>query len=255
MPHVDSDCLELDFAMSFFKRGCAIVRQVFSADEITTIAAASERLYETGMSESETFERDGTRFVFDGDILNRVVWCLGMAPDLTMICQDLRLVEPSISLLQSTKCDHIISQIHYKKPGDGVKFGWHQDSWNRRYDTPQWLAPLSKETGNCTGFVQTITAIDPMTLSNGPLRFIPGSPALGHLGDWDSNVGQHIKRGPIEDIVLAPGDVAFMHPYCLHASSPNTGTIARRVLINGYAAPGVNRRMYPGCGSGVSISL
>jgi ectoine hydroxylase-related dioxygenase (phytanoyl-CoA dioxygenase family) len=47
-----------------------------------------------------------------------------------------------------------------------------------------------------------------------------------------------------------PGDVLFFGPYAVHGSLPNTSSTPRRVLINGYAAPGVNGRVYPGSGLG-----
>jgi len=36
----------------------------------------------------------------------------------------------------------------------------------------------------------------------------------------------------------------------VHGSGPNEGTTPRRVLINGYAHPGANHRVYPGEGAG-----
>ena len=44
-------------------------------------------------------------------------------------------------------------------------------------------------------------------------------------------------------------------PYTFHASDPNVSEGPRRALINGYACPGANRRIYPGRGSGRLLSV
>ena len=51
-------------------------------------------------------------------------------------------------------------------------------------------------------------------------------------------------------IASIPGDTIFFGPYTAHASVENTSDKYRRVLINGYASPGANRRVYPGDGAG-----
>jgi ectoine hydroxylase-related dioxygenase (phytanoyl-CoA dioxygenase family) len=51
-------------------------------------------------------------------------------------------------------------------------------------------------------------------------------------------------------LTMEPGDALFFGPYVFHASEPNRGRSPRRALINGYASPGANRRVYPGRGSG-----
>jgi len=44
--------------------------------------------------------------------------------------------------------------------------------------------------------------------------------------------------------------VIFFGPYTAHMSKANTSDHYRRVLINGYATPGANHRVYPGAGLG-----
>jgi hypothetical protein len=44
--------------------------------------------------------------------------------------------------------------------------------------------------------------------------------------------------------------VLFFGPYAVHGSTSNESKYSRRVLINGYAYPGANGRVYPGEGSG-----
>jgi ectoine hydroxylase-related dioxygenase (phytanoyl-CoA dioxygenase family) len=51
-------------------------------------------------------------------------------------------------------------------------------------------------------------------------------------------------------VAARPGDTLFFGPYTAHASFENTSNRYRRILINGYAFPGANSRVYPGDGAG-----
>jgi hypothetical protein len=61
-----------------------------------------------------------------------------------------------------------------------------------------------------------------------------------------------VDLGGVRAVTIAaqPGDTLFFGPYTAHASSENRSGRYRRVLINGYAYPGANRRVYPGDGAG-----
>ena len=56
-------------------------------------------------------------------------------------------------------------------------------------------------------------------------------------------------------VAAQPGDVLFFGPYTVHASIENLSTCYRRVLINGYAYPGANHRIYPGDGAGRRLTV
>jgi hypothetical protein len=56
-------------------------------------------------------------------------------------------------------------------------------------------------------------------------------------------------------VVGHAGDVLFFGPYAVHGSTPNQSRSPRRVLINGYAAPGANGRFYPGKGACRTLTL
>jgi ectoine hydroxylase-related dioxygenase (phytanoyl-CoA dioxygenase family) len=150
--------------------------------------------------------------------------------------------------------DHLLSQAHFKRPRDGVIFGWHQDIRHRDKGNGTWTDVNGKGS-----FVQTVLVLDEMTPDSGPLLFIPGSSTWGRvdLGDHDYDVPHPSKNIPvqfrIEDavaIAAQPGDTLFFGPYTVHASFENTSNHYRRVLINGYASPGANHRDYPGDGAG-----
>jgi ectoine hydroxylase-related dioxygenase (phytanoyl-CoA dioxygenase family) len=173
--------------------------------------------------------------------IHRVVWCGACEPVLSDYGADPRLMRPAAELLGSATMNQLINQAHYKMPGDGVEFEWHQDSTHRRYGHPDWI-----DVNGRGSYVQTAIAIDPMRENNGPLRFIPGSGRRGHVSDPKHRIA-------VENAValtMNPGDVVLFGPYVFHSSAPNRSNDPRRTLINGYAAPGANSRDYPGRGSG-----
>ena len=97
-----------------------------------------------------------------------------------------------------------------------------------------------------------------MSTDSGPLQFIPGSCQWGRVdfGDHDYDRPDYTPRTPPEfreeDVVTVAakaGDVLMFGPYTAHASFENISPTYRRVLINGYAYPGANRREYPGDGA------
>jgi ectoine hydroxylase-related dioxygenase (phytanoyl-CoA dioxygenase family) len=107
--------------------------------------------------------------------------------------------------------------------------------------------------------VQTLIVLDEMTPDSGPLKFIPGSSKWGRVdfgdgaGDKPPQATNASARAPEADavtITAQPGDTLFFGPYTAHASFENTSDRYRRVLINGFASPGANRRVYPGDGAG-----
>jgi ectoine hydroxylase-related dioxygenase (phytanoyl-CoA dioxygenase family) len=151
--------------------------------------------------------------------------------------------------------DHLLNQAHFKRPRDGVVFDWHQDIQHRDKGNGTWT-----DVNGSGSFVQTVIVLDEMTSDSGPLVFISGSSKWGRL-DFDkrggSNPPQAKGRGArfrrddaAVTIAAQPGDTLFFGPYTIHASSENTSDRYRRILINGYASPGANRRVYPGDGAG-----
>jgi ectoine hydroxylase-related dioxygenase (phytanoyl-CoA dioxygenase family) len=65
-----------------------------------------------------------------------------------------------------------------------------------------------------------------------------------------AGVDETVDADRAETITGPAGSVIFFGPYAVHGSTPNASSVPRRVLINGYAYPGANGRVYPGEGSG-----
>lgn len=238
----------------FHEDGFVVVPGVFSRAEIARMGRAFDRLRRLAESLTDREDFRGARFVLDRTpdrtVIHRIVWCGTAAPVLGGFGRDERLVEMAADLLGSERMDHLINQAHFKQPNDGVAFPWHQDSSNRRFGT-EWT-----DVNGRGSYVQTAIAVDDHTEHNGPLRFIPGSNRLGHLGLERDGVEltDHVDTSRAVSATMRAGSVLLFGPYTVHCSSPNVSTVPRRTLINGYAYPGANARSYPGCGLGVRLT-
>ena len=237
---------------AFFDDGFVVRPGLFAPAEVEGMRAAFERLRELARRLGQTCEHDGSLFVLAPPAtehgpprIDRIVWCGAAEPVLSELGQDPRLLAMVSQLLGSRQMTQIINQAHFKLPGDGVEFPWHQDSIHRRYGEGCW-----DDVNGRGSYVQTVVAVDAMTEDNGPLQFIPGSCRLGHVGLPEGELPDGLDEQAAVSVTLAPGDVALFGPYTFHRSLPNQSTVARRVFINGFASPGANRRVYPGCGEG-----
>ena len=236
----------------FAERGFTVVREVFDTAEVDRMRRAFERLEQTARRLGETTMHRGTQFVVErnsrGDLqIKRIVWCGGAEQSLSALGADRRLVGMACRLIGCEAVSQLINQAHFKFPGDEVTFEWHQDSKHRRYGTDLWTDVTGRGS-----FVETTTAVDPMTDNNGPLQFIPGSNELGHVPtEPDGSLPDDLfDASEAVTLTLEPGDVALFGPYTIHGSGPNDSDHPRRLFLNGFAHPDANRRDYPGCDAG-----
>ncbi len=221
---------------AFDEGGFFVLRGLFSADEVRAAREALERLYQTAQTLRATGDHAGAFFVVSPPpeggpvvvpvVVQRVVWAGGAEPVLLRLSEDARLVEPALQLLRTSTCEQLLCQAHYKMPNDGVAFDWHKDIQHRDKGGDTW-----RDVNGRGSFVQTILLVDDMTEENGPLEFLPA------------------PHAPAITVTGRAGDVLFFGPWAVHGSRPNTSPLSRRVLINGYAAPGANGRHYPGAGA------
>jgi len=231
---------------AFLRDGYAVVRGLFSANEIEKIAAAADQLYREGVAHGRSF-RHGNLFYNiaqggSGEPMVRMVqWPSYHQRALNAVRLDMRiarLLEP----LLGAHLKQIINQVHWKARGSLGDFAWHQDSRSRR------PASVYRNLGN--SYVQTGLAIDPHGPESGGMRFIPGSHVRGDL-DMDCSkkalgtplldealqaVG--LSAGDAVDLVLEPGDLALWSPYLVHGSGHNRSGHRRRFYINGYVRAG-----------------
>jgi ectoine hydroxylase-related dioxygenase (phytanoyl-CoA dioxygenase family) len=243
--------------IGFHETGWIVRKALFRRDEVSRMQKCFDRLVWLASGMHETGLNRGSHFVFgerNGErIIKRVVWAGGSQPYLLQIGEDPRLTVPASQLLQSCTIEQLLSQAHFKRPGDGVIFGWHQDIQHRDKGNDSW-----RDVNGKGSFVQTLIVLDEMTPDSGPVQFIPGSSRWGRVdfGEHDYDDPAYVAKMPPqfhdEDpviVIAEPGDTLFFGPYTAHASFENLSDRYRRVFINGYAFPGANARVYPGTGS------
>jgi ectoine hydroxylase-related dioxygenase (phytanoyl-CoA dioxygenase family) len=241
--------LSYDERRAFHEGGFFVRRELFHQAEVSPVRAALERLFAVAQTLTATGDHAGAFFALGGArpgkpvVVQRVVWAGGAEPYLLELSADARLVGPALELLGTTSCEQLLCQAHYKMPNDGVAFDWHQDIQHRDKGNGTW-----RDVTGHGSYVQTILLVDDMTEENGPLEFVPRDAV-----SLDAN-GRMLADCSVDTSRAVPvtgraGDVLFFGPYAVHGSTPNESARPRRVLINGYAAPGANKRYYPGRGA------
>ena len=254
----------------FYQVGFFILPHIFQADEINEIKVSFQSLQAVAFDlaykqrknldsvKEKVIMHQGSQFVLGqvkqgpsaGQLtIRRVSWCGAAELTLSEYGKDPRLLSIASQLLGSKEMQQLINQAHFKLPGDEVTFEWHQDSTHRGFGSKYW-----KDVNSQGSYVQTLTAIDDITMDNGPICFIPNTVEFGHL-DLSNKLDKHLQSGlfRLQDAVpvaMKSGSVAVFHPYSVHGSQANRSAEPRRTFINGYAYPGANSRQYVGEGAG-----
>ncbi len=241
--------------------GYLLMPGVFAAPELRPLEAACERLEVMAEELFAQGERGavlhrGSQFVL-GEIatgrrsgqvrIDRVVWAGAAAPELLGFGAHPQLLRWAAQILHSPQLQQLINQVHFKLPGDGVAFGWHQDAQHRRYGTELW-----RDVNGQGSFVEIATLLDDATADNGPMQFVQGSHRRGYLGlDGQGQLpAEHVDATRTVAATAPAGSVLLFGPFVIHGSGINRSDRKRRLLLNGFAVPGANSRQYPGEGSG-----
>ena len=225
----------------YWRDGFAIVRGLFSVEEIAEIGAAVDEVNAEGVAHGRSF-RHGNLFynvardAGGASVVRMAQWPSYHQPVLNRVRLDLRIAE-LLEPLIGFDLKQIINQVHWKANGALGDFAWHQDSRSRR---PSWAY-----RNLATSYVQTGLAIDAHTPESGCMRFIPRSHLRGDLGmdcsrkalgsamTADALAAVGLSESDAVDLVLEPGDLALWSPYLVHGSGTNRSGHKRRFYING----------------------
>jgi phytanoyl-CoA hydroxylase len=147
------------------------------------------------------------------------------------LIDDPRLVDPIRGLLGEAEVSLFTDKLNLKRPREGSRFRWHQDS-------PYWahFHPDVERLPNA------MIGVDDANEVNGCLRVIPGSHRCGMLPglEGEGQLGPLFTDPAFFDeslqvpVVLSAGSLLFFSPSIVHGSQPNDSTERRRALIFTY---------------------
>jgi hypothetical protein len=226
--------------------GFFVRRSVFAAAELEQLREVAERVVEQAGRASQAgnaYAIDGNRYVdFDASTLQfehaqesktiRVIepfHCLD--PVFDALIDDPRLTEPLCGLTESDGVSLWTDKINLKRPREGSRFRWHQDS-------PYWTHACS----HVDLLPNVMIALDDADESNGCFRVIRGSHRRGCLPgiEDDTTLGvlftdpAHFDEADQVPAIVPAGSLVFFNPHTVHGSLPNTSDQARRAMVITY---------------------
>ena len=231
-----------DWQQAYRREGYAILRGVFGPAEVETFRAAADIVHAEAVAHGRSFRHGNLFYRVERDEVGRpivpiVQWPSWRHGALDAARLDLRMARILAPLLGGN-IKQIINQLHWKQPGGGGDFAWHQDS--------RFREPRDAYRNLGTSYVQTGLALDRHDRESGCMRFVPRSHARGDLClDESGQVwGEQMRDRPLAaaglsardaiDVRLEPGDLALWSPYLVHGSGSNRAGHQRRLYINGY---------------------
>jgi ectoine hydroxylase-related dioxygenase (phytanoyl-CoA dioxygenase family) len=231
---------------AYAEDGFFIRKRVFAEDEIDDIrdaveccaarasaAAADGRTYQ--IDGNVYCEASGATIQFEhvpGTKTVRVIEPFHHLDErIDRLIDDTRMVDPIRGLLGEAEISLFTDKLNLKRPGEGSRFRWHQDS-------PYW----SDFHPDVERLPNVMLSIDDATEVNGCLRVIPGS----HRGGMLPGLEGEGRLGPLFTdpaafdeslqlpVVLPAGSLLFFSPSLVHGSEPNDSTERRRAMIFTY---------------------
>jgi ectoine hydroxylase-related dioxygenase (phytanoyl-CoA dioxygenase family) len=243
---------------AYLEDGFFIRRSAFDRDELADLRAAAEhavveaeRAMRGPLRPEDRYEIDGNVYVEAGgstvqlehtpgsDIVRVIEPFHHLDPRLEALLDDPRLSEPMRDLVGSERVAIWTDKLNLKRPREGSRFRWHQDS-------PYWVF----DCAHVDRLVNVMLALDDATVENGCLRVVRGShhrgllPGLegeGRLGPLftDPRAFDLAAQVPAE---MPAGSLLFFSPHTVHGSEPNRSDHARRALVLTYQPGG--QRMF-----------
>lgn len=224
-------CRTANLAQQIHLDGFAIVPSVLNPAEIHSLIAALDRFYDPDTVRSR-------RGVYAIRNLSEIV------PEIRHLANSVcirDLVEPVLG----DRAFPVRSLLFDKTPKANWKAPWHQDlsiPVESRIDAPGFTG-WSKKAGvlhvqpTPETYDRMLTVrvhLDDCPSSNGALRVIPGSHAVGRL-NWDQI---RLQSRSVKGIAceIEAGGALIMRPLLLHASSSSTSPAHRRVIHLEFAA-------------------
>ena len=244
----DPQCHALSEAerRAYREDGFFIRSHVFAEAELAELRTAAERVAERAARRSaggSAYAIDGNRYVdFDESTLQfehasgsetiRVIEPFHLLdPVFDRLVDDPRLTEPMCGLTESDGVALWTDKINLKRPREGSRFRWHQDS-------PYWTHACS----HVDLLPNVMVALDDADEGNGCFRVIRGSHVQGCLPgiEDETTLGVLFTDPDAFDesqqvpAIVEAGGVVFFSPHTVHGSQPNTSQRPRRAMVLTY---------------------
>jgi len=231
--------------------GFFVRRAAFRREEVAEICAAAERVAaaaeRAAADSSQRYTVDGNLYVeaagatlqFEhrpGSRTLRVVEPFHhLDPRLDRLIDDPRITEPMRGLTGSEAVSLFTDKLNLKRPQEGSRFRWHQDS-------PYWAHVCR----HLERLPNVMLALDDASEDNGCFRVVRGSHRRGVLpGCQDDGVLGPLFTDPREfDLAqqvaaeVEAGSLVFFSPHTVHGSEPNRSGRQRRALVITYQPAG-----------------
>lgn len=155
------------------------------------------------------------------------------------LIDDPRLVEPMRDLVGTERVSLFTDKLNCKRPREGSRFRWHQDS-------PYWI----HFTDDVDRLPNVLITLDDADESNGCFRVIrgshlrgllPGQEGQGTLGPLFTDP-RHFDEADQVSAAVPAGSLVFFSPHTVHGSEPNSSASLRRAMVLTYQPGG--RRMF-----------
>ncbi len=236
--------------------GFFIRRAAFDADELRMLQAAAERVVErTERALPHGHDRyaiDGNQYVETpvadrdstvqmehaaGSTTIRVIEPFHHIDDaFEALVDDSRIVVPMCGLVGTERVAIFTDKLNLKRPREGSRFGWHQDS-------PYW----AHFCDHLDQLPNVMLALDDAGEDNGCFRVIRGSHRQGMLPgrEGDGVLGPLFTHPDVIDLeaqvpaAVPAGSLVFFSPHTVHGSEPNRSESDRRALVLTYQPAGL----------------
>lgn len=202
-----------EYKKVYDKDGVVVIPNVFTNEEVQKMKSESY----LAMRHSEIEMRNGSPAI--------MFWPSATNTYLRDTMNDHRLSN-IVRFFLGDNVKQLNNQVYFRLPGDGDEFAWHQDV---RFRTPKEQYP-----GIESSYLQTIIAIDDITLDNSPVEFILGSHLGGVLEEKElrtfSRDGKSGKK-----FTCKAGDMIIWSVMIVHGSEKNLSDKSRMTYMNGFA--------------------
>ena len=232
---------------TYTETGFLIRRAVFDDDELADLRAAAERAVARAASAAGApdacYAIDGNRYIEAGGTTIQLEHSEGsqtvrvlepfhrLDPRFDGLIDDPRFVEPMRDLVGAEELALFTDKLNLKRPREGSRFRWHQDS-------PYWVFDCS----HVDRLANAMLALDDATCENGCLCLVPRSHRAGLLPglEGEGTLGPLFTHPRSFDASLAvpaempAGSLLFFSPHVVHGSEPNRSERPRRALLFTY---------------------